>query len=78
MDVHAGAVEIRETLGDAHRDLLERRDPRRALFDADDQLVQLSNVARRNAAEAAGITFIDPNQLELPLHDGCGPDGQGA
>lgn len=76
MDVHAGLVELRETLGDAHRDLLDRRDPRHALFDADGQIVQLDNHARRNAAEAAGITFISVDQQSL--WDGCldGADGE--
>jgi hypothetical protein len=69
MDVQASALETREILGDAHRDLLERRDPRPHLFDAHDRLTWLADMAHRKAGEAAGITFISPGQMPLP--DGC-------
>ena len=76
MDVQVVATEIREVLGDAHRDLLERRDPRLHLAAAHERLGRLNEYARRHAGEAAGITYISPDQL--PLFDGCAPDGRSA
>jgi len=76
IDVTAAVTEIREELGDAHRDLLARRDPRLHLIAAHNRLGRLREYARRHAGEAAGITYISPDQL--PLFDGCAPDGRSA
>lgn len=76
MDVQVVAIEVREELGEAHRDLLERRDPRLHLVAAHERLGRLTEYARRRAGEAAGISYISPDQL--PLFDGCAPDGRSA
>ena len=77
MDVQVAAIEVREVLGDAHRALLARRDPRLALATAHERLGRLNEYARRRAGEAAGITYISPGQLPLP--DGCfDPDNRSA
>lgn len=65
MDVAAGAVEVRELLGEAHKDLLARRDPRLHLVAAHVRLGRLGEYARRHAAEAAGITYISRDQMPL-------------
>lgn len=77
MDVQVAAIEVREVLGGAHRDLLERRDPRLALVSAHERLGRLNEYARQRAGEAAGITYISPGQMPLP--DGCfDPDNRSA
>lgn len=75
MDVQALTTEVRRDLGRAYQARERGRDGIAHLFTADQRLVRLENYARRQAAEAAGITFIDPAQLSL--FDGCLPgDGR--
>jgi len=78
MDVQALTFEARRDVARAY--VAEKRgvDPVPSLFDADRRLVRLDQYARRQAAEAAGITFLTPGQLALPLADGCGPRGRSA
>lgn len=73
-DVHASAFEVRRAVAKAY--VAEKRgaDPLPHLFDADRRLVRLDEYARRQAGEAAGITYIDKDQLVLPLADGCFDD----
>lgn len=65
LDVQAVARHVRELLGEAHKDLLARRDPRPHLIDAHVRLGRLNEYARRHAAEAAGITYISADQMPL-------------
>lgn len=75
MDIHVLAFETRRDLGRAYVARGKGTDPLPHLVAADQRLIRLDNYARRMAAEAAGITFIDPAQLSL--FDGCLPgDGQ--
>jgi len=77
MDVRASAFEARRELGQALVDQRAGRSPMPRVFRADQRLIRLEAFARRQAAEAEGITFIDladPNQLELPLPDSCFDD----
>lgn len=77
MDVRASAFEARRELGRALVDNRAGRSPMPRLFRADQRLIRLEQYARQRAAESEGITFIapaDPNQLELPLADGCFDD----
>jgi hypothetical protein len=80
MDVRASALEARRELGKALVDHRRGQSPMPGVFRADRRLIRLEQYARQRAAEAEGITFLeplDPNQLELPLGDGCfGPDGR--
>jgi hypothetical protein len=77
MDVHAGTAAARDELGHALIEKVNRRDPWPRIFAADRRLARLDEFARRHAAEAAGITYISPNQM--PLFDGCvDPDDRSA
>ncbi len=74
MDVQTLAFEVRRDLGRVYQQRERGRDGLPHLVNADHRLIRLEQYARRQAAEAAGITFIDRNQLVL--FDGCGPDGR--
>jgi HEAT repeat protein len=76
MDIQVLTLDARRELGQALVEKLNDRDPWPGIYAADRRLTRLSDYARRHAAEAAGITFISPDQLELPMPDGCGRDGQ--
>ena len=82
MDVRSSAFEVRRELGRALVDHQAGRSPMQRVFRADQRLIRLEQYARQRAAESEGITFIapaDPNQLELPLPDGCfDPDNRSA
>lgn len=76
-DVHASTAEARDELGHALIEKVNGRDPWPRIFAADRRLARLDEYARRHAGEAAGLTYIDRNQL--PLFDGClDGDKQGA
>ena len=68
MDVQAASFEIRREVARAYLEHQHGHDPLPHLFAADRRLMRLTEHARRRAAEAAGITYISPEQL--PLFDG--------
>jgi len=74
IDVQATAWEARRDIGSAYQASRAGESPTPRLIAADGRLLRLQNYARRRAAEAAGVTFISPDQL--PLFDGCGPTGR--
>ena len=71
LDVQAIAWEARRGIGKAYQASRAGRSPVPPLVATDGLLRGLQNAARRRAAEAAGISFISPAQMTLPLHDGC-------
>jgi len=75
MDVQALTWEARRDLGRAYQDTQARRSPVARLISADRRLIRLTQYARRKAGEAAGLSFISPNQM--PLFDGCFDGGGG-
>lgn len=77
MDIRAELIELRDTLAHAHEDLLERRDPRRHLFAADERLVRLAERTREWAANSEGVEYVSPGQVRLPLPDDCMPAADG-
>ena len=76
LDVQAAAWEARRDIGRAFQASRAGRSPVARLVAADGRLLRLQNQARQRAAEAAGITFISPDQTSL--WDGCldGADGE--
>jgi hypothetical protein len=76
MDVTTLSFEVRRDLGRAYQARERGADPLPHLFLADQRLIRLNEYSRRQAAEAAGITYIHPSQLSL--FDGCLPDGDRA
>ncbi|MEO7332811.1 MAG: hypothetical protein ABIZ71_02585 [Gemmatimonadales bacterium] len=72
MDVTARAFEARRSIGRAYVEVKRHADPLPHLFDADRRLVSLTEFARRQAGEAAGIRYIEPVAPgQLPLPDSC-------
>lgn len=77
MDVRAAAFEVRREVGRAYQARQLGRDPIPHLLNADRRLMRLEEYGRRHAGEAAGLTYISPDQLAL--FDGCLPgDDRGA
>lgn len=74
MDVRAAAFEVRRDVARAYQARERGADPLTHLLAADQRLMRLEEFGRRHAGEAAGITYISPDQL--PLFDGCAPDGR--
>lgn len=64
-DVHVLAFETRRDLGRAYVARDRGADPLPHLIAADRRLMRLDEYARRHAAEAAGITYLHPDQLVL-------------
>lgn len=65
MDVSAASFEVRRDLGRAYQALERGTDLLDHLLTADRRLIRLTEYARRLSGEAAGITYISPDQLPL-------------
>lgn len=65
MDVTAIAFEVRRDVARAYVARDRGSDPLPHLLAADQRLLRLEEYSRRQAGEAAGITYIDPSQLAL-------------
>ena len=77
LDVQASAWEARRDIGSAYQASRAGKSPTPRLVAPDRRLMRLTEFARRQAGEAAGISYISPNQM--PLFDGClDGDQQGA